>query len=330
MFSSVYYDAHVETDGWLVPRIFPRSRVDIWPQRLWSQVQVILIFEFNGNMSGGYCGPWWSDYQVQGSVAGYGPARSEFDQTCKDHDAAYARARTPQDFEEADRRFYQANYGKSTIRSAAATAVKYGGKFFHSRKRPMLRSRTQSNVTYDRPPTHDPRLNAQLQYGDPSGYTSDFGDYPRVGNAAQKRKRPMSKTRTTPSPNIRSRHFSNKKARFSPYTPMKRVTSSTMSRNLFSKFRAEAPTLQTRLRRTAFYQLPRVVRRNYAAYKQAQWRRAHYRRQRARRLSLAYKRRAHFLKYRRARAYRRIAPAFRRWRRKRLAYKKYLSFNLRY
>lgn len=267
-------------------------------------------------MSGGYCGPWWSDYQFQGSVAGYGPARSHFDQTCKDHDAAYARAKTDEDFRRADEKFYQSNFGKSIGRSAAAVAVKYGGRFFHSRKSAMLRGRSQSNVTHDAMPIFDRRVKARLQYGKSSGYTSDFADYNTyTGNAAQKRKRPMSKV--TPSPNPRSRHFSNKRARYSPYAPFKRQTARGTRRALF---REPPPTRRTILRRMAFVQLPRVLRHHYARYKQARWRARHYRILRARRLSLAYKRRAHFLKYRRARAYRKIAPAFRRYLRSRRAY----------
>lgn len=271
-------------------------------------------------MSGGYCGPWWSDYQFQGSVAGYGPARSHFDQTCKDHDAAYARAKTDEDYRKADERFYQQNFGKSIGRSAAAVAVKHGGRFFHSRKTAMLRGRSQSNVTHEALPLFDRRTKSRLQYGQSGGYTSDFADYNTyTGNAAQKRKRPMSKV--TPSPNTRSRHFSNKKARYSPYAPFKRQTARGVQRQLFGG-RTVGPPVPARITmaRYGFVSLPRVLRRHYARYKQARWRSRHYRILRARRLSLAYKRRAHFLKYRRARAYRKIAPAFRRYLRSRRSY----------
>lgn len=69
---------------------------------------------------GNHCGPYWSDGKYQPSVCGYAPAIDQFDQTCKEHDCAYA---THGPHWEADHRFFRANIGKGLKRSVAAIAV---------------------------------------------------------------------------------------------------------------------------------------------------------------------------------------------------------------
>jgi len=71
---------------------------------------------FHGN----WCGPYWSNGEMQSSVLGYAPPVDEFDVTCRDHDFVYASAGN---LSVADRRFFSDNFGKSLIRSAAAIAV---------------------------------------------------------------------------------------------------------------------------------------------------------------------------------------------------------------
>jgi hypothetical protein len=72
---------------------------------------------------GNWCGPGWSGGKYQSSVDDPDtPATDEFDQTCKDHDAEYARGGN---LKEADDSFYTKNYGKGLKRTAAALAVRY-------------------------------------------------------------------------------------------------------------------------------------------------------------------------------------------------------------
>jgi len=93
---------------------------------------------------GNYCGPNWSAGKHQESVIDNNvPAVDEFDQTCLEHDAEYARYRDDTyeeevDLDEADEKFYRQNYGKSFKRTLAAIAVnmaRRGGRKKPSKKR---------------------------------------------------------------------------------------------------------------------------------------------------------------------------------------------------
>ena len=74
-------------------------------------------------MSGEYCGPYWSDGRFQSSVAGKATPRSEFDATCKQHDASYAKDKTKAGRNKADKVFFDQNMGKGALRSVAAALV---------------------------------------------------------------------------------------------------------------------------------------------------------------------------------------------------------------
>lgn len=70
---------------------------------------------------GNYVGPGWSAGKYQNSVANSDvPAIDEFDETAKEHDAAYALHK---DLKSADYKFFYKNIGKGIKRSAAAIAV---------------------------------------------------------------------------------------------------------------------------------------------------------------------------------------------------------------
>jgi len=69
---------------------------------------------------GNYCGPNWSAGQHQPSVVSDVPAVDEFDDTCRVHDAAYARG---DDLLRADLDFFHANIGGGPKAAAAALAV---------------------------------------------------------------------------------------------------------------------------------------------------------------------------------------------------------------
>lgn len=70
---------------------------------------------------GNYCGPNWSAGEHQPSVVSDVPAIDEFDETCRVHDAAYARH---SDLDAADQAFYDANIWQGGKRTLAALAVK--------------------------------------------------------------------------------------------------------------------------------------------------------------------------------------------------------------
>lgn len=69
---------------------------------------------------GNYCGPGWSGGKYQSSVVSDVEPVDEFDMTCKVHDHVYA---TDGDLKQADYDFFQANFGKSALRSLAGLAV---------------------------------------------------------------------------------------------------------------------------------------------------------------------------------------------------------------
>ncbi len=72
---------------------------------------------FHGN----WCGPYWSDGQLQTSVLGFAPPIDEFDVSCREHDFVYA---VGGDVEAADQKFFQDNFGHGLVRSIAATGVR--------------------------------------------------------------------------------------------------------------------------------------------------------------------------------------------------------------
>jgi len=86
------------------------------------------------NYHGDYVGPGWSAGKWGNSVNSYNPARDEFDQTAKEHDAAYANKG---DLKKADQEFYAKNIGKGAKRSFAALLVGAQGmtRWNHKRQR---------------------------------------------------------------------------------------------------------------------------------------------------------------------------------------------------
>lgn len=75
---------------------------------------------------GNYCGPNWSAGKIQPSVDSDMPGIDEFDETCRNHDAAYARG---DDLVDADFQFFRKNFGRGSKRTAAAAAVGVQGLF---------------------------------------------------------------------------------------------------------------------------------------------------------------------------------------------------------
>jgi hypothetical protein len=75
---------------------------------------------------GNWCGPGWSNGSKQESVRGYAPAIDEFDETCRQHDFAYADR---DDLRSADMLFARENLGYGFKRSLAAVGVGLQGTF---------------------------------------------------------------------------------------------------------------------------------------------------------------------------------------------------------
>jgi hypothetical protein len=76
---------------------------------------------------GNYVGPGWSAGRYQNSVANSDvPAIDEFDETAKEHDAAYYYGKN---LTQADYKFFRKNWGRGFKRSAAALAVGIQGTF---------------------------------------------------------------------------------------------------------------------------------------------------------------------------------------------------------
>lgn len=74
-------------------------------------------------------GPWINNGQWQASTTHTTPGSSEWQQSSKEHDTSWATATTREQFEKADQKYYDDNFGKGPWRSAAALAVKAGGGF---------------------------------------------------------------------------------------------------------------------------------------------------------------------------------------------------------
>lgn len=86
------------------------------------------MVRFHGN----YCGPNWSAGEVQPSVVSDVDAIDEFDQTCKEHDAAYA---TGASLKDADLKFAANNMFRGVKQTIAATLVGAQG-LIRSRDKP--------------------------------------------------------------------------------------------------------------------------------------------------------------------------------------------------
>jgi len=88
-------------------------------------IEMVISVPYHGN----YCGPGWSAGVRQASVAGaLAPAVDAFDETCREHDAAYALG---QDVGLADAKFVKSNLGRGVKRSVAAIAV-WGNSTYRS------------------------------------------------------------------------------------------------------------------------------------------------------------------------------------------------------
>lgn len=103
---------------------------------------------------GNYCGPNWSAGKEQSSIVSDVLPVDDFDQTCKQHDAAYA---THNDLLAADLLFARQNFGKGGKRSAAAALVggqaafraidKFIPSFYQTKTNMSLRGAHKQQVT---------------------------------------------------------------------------------------------------------------------------------------------------------------------------------------
>lgn len=97
-----------------------------------------MSYKYHGN----WCGPGWSDGEYQNSVRGFAPAIDEFDETCRQHDFAFADGQALND---ADMTFIHANLGKNAKRTAAAMAVYARNKLTPSPITPNMTTQKKNN-----------------------------------------------------------------------------------------------------------------------------------------------------------------------------------------
>ncbi len=93
-----------------------------------------------------WCGPYWSDGRFQESRRGYAPATSEFDETCRQHDFAYADSG---DLRSADLLFARQNVGRGFVRTAAGLAVGLQGVLRSVDKRIPTKAELQEEMVAD-------------------------------------------------------------------------------------------------------------------------------------------------------------------------------------
>lgn len=110
-------------------------------------------------------GPWINNGQWQASTTHTTPGSSEWQQSSKEHDSAWATATTREQFEKADQKYYDDNFGKGPWRSAAALAVKVGGGFL----RPTTNEDTLSGKVVKRPVSKTPSTTQATPQAAPTG-----------------------------------------------------------------------------------------------------------------------------------------------------------------
>lgn len=110
-------------------------------------------------------GPWINNGQWQASTLHTTPGSSEWQQSSKEHDSAWATATTREQFEKADQKYYDDNFGKGPWRSAAALAVKVGGGFL----RPTTNKDTLSGKVVKRPVSKTPATTQATPQAAPTG-----------------------------------------------------------------------------------------------------------------------------------------------------------------
>ncbi len=121
-----------------------------------------------------WCGPYWSDGRFQESRRGYAPAASEFDETCRQHDFAYADGG---DLRSADLLFARENIGRGFVRTAAGLAVGLQGVLRSVDKRIPTKTEFQEEMVND---STNKRLRGAVQ-GAPqpsTGLTTKHGNAP--------------------------------------------------------------------------------------------------------------------------------------------------------
>lgn len=75
-----------------------------------------------------YCGPYWSDGELQSSVVGGKPGVSQLDEACREHDAAYATTDSLLELEAADNKFFNDTQELGVRGKVYGSAVLYGNR----------------------------------------------------------------------------------------------------------------------------------------------------------------------------------------------------------
>jgi len=115
-----------------------------------------------------YCGEGWSEGKYQESVDGILPATGPFDETCKQHDAAYFHAKDAYDRGEADIQFLLGNLSLNPIRLTAGLGV-------------YVVNRVRGSSKYNRP-TDPKTMSLRGSLKDLPIYNTPDGQPPGKGN----------------------------------------------------------------------------------------------------------------------------------------------------
>lgn len=218
-----------------------------------------------------WCGPNRSDGRYGENSCGYATARSEFDQSCKDHDCCLETAGSnPLAQNNCNDRFFHDNFGRGILRSTAATAVQYGYRPYRALSEMLPSVRKISQLEWDlteNGPFDLDNLSSKRARTTPAWEYEDLNPITRIGLERRGLKR---KANTGGLTGIRSvkRKIENNGGASVPRS----------ARRLFS----DTPAGDLARRRFAFVQLPREMRRSHANYMRARFRLRYNRLRRAR------------------------------------------------
>jgi len=215
-----------------------------------------------------WCGPYRSDGRDVQNTCGYATARSEFDQSCKDHDCCLDSAgNNPLDQDRCNDQFFHDNYGRGILRTTAATAINYGYRPYRT-VTDMFRGNTRNfdqkewDLTKNGPFDLD-----NLSLGRKSAWEyEDLNPITRIGIERRGLKRKRNPNGLTGIRSVKRRLSDG-----DSFVPRS-------ARRLFP----DTPAGDLARRRFAFVQLPREMRRSHANYLRARFRLRYNRLRRAR------------------------------------------------
>lgn len=219
-----------------------------------------------------WCGPNRSDGRYGENACGYATARSEFDQSCKDHDCCLDSAGSSTVAQDTcNNRFFHDNFGRGILRTTAATAVQYGYRPYRIMSEMLPSVRKISELEWDftkNGPFDLDNLSNKRARASPAWEYEDLNSATRVGLERRGLKRKAFSGGVTGIRSVKRKIVNNNGGASVPRT----------ARKLFP----DTPAGNLARRRFAFVQLPREIRRAHANYMRARFRLRYNRLRRAR------------------------------------------------